>query len=1008
MCIINGRICPLNDNFTSILTKGLAVVDYFLTRHEDLNNVLNFEVITMSSAMEQLGISNTAVSPTKISDHPMIIIDVSPYSVEFHIECSCEMLPCQCVSCPISSSDLQSHLSSDRPSLTHMNTNKPSTHRDLLPARFNIKRVPSDFLSSPSSIQSINEIISKIENEAQIRESIDDVYKSICDIYYTEMSNYFKQRDSTPLSKKKHRNRTKAWWDEELSDLWKDMHNMELSYTKAKRNKNPHRHLLREFRCKQDVFDKTCKRKKRSYLRSQVLHLENINSTDPNIFWENIKRLGPNKKSSVPWECYDDAGNIVTNTDYILEKWRTEFSDLYSPFDDISNEQKLFKENIVRENSKVENEISFNTTNSALNKDITFEEVSKAVKKAKCNKSPGMDGMVYDVLKNDVSVLLLTKLFNICFSSRRVPDAWLQALIYPLPKSQTNDPRVPLSYRGISLLSAVSKLYTSTLNIRLSKYAEENNLIVEEQNGFRENRSCLDHIFVLHDILRIRKQLNSHTFCAFIDFKKAFDFVDRDFLLHKLQKSGIDGNFYFSVKALYTNTRSRVQVNDRMTGWFPVDQGVRQGDSLSPTLFSLYLNDLALSIKEMNNGVYIGGNNISILLYADDIVLLSPTENKLQEMLNQVNSWCSKWGMKINASKTQIVHVRNHQRPRSSFVFKCGDATLSYAEYYKYLGYTIHEFLTNDENVNVLSNAASRSAGRIINIFRKLKNLGIKTYESLYKSYVLPIMNYGSAVWGFAQYSKPQILQNRLSRFYLGVHRFAPVASTKIEMNWLDTRETRWIEMIRYHNVIVSMEKDRLPRMVYEWDKSLNIQAWTSEIEYIFDKIGFDVSKMGISKVDLEHASKELLTINQSTWRRESELKPKLRTFNQIHDFNELQILVTAPVTRMQRSLLAQFKSGILPLKIETDRYQGIKLENRLCKICNLSEPEDEFHFIFRCPALSHARLSMRSGLDISHISLTSDMHTEKLKSLLRSENISSFAIYLECLYKSRQKLIYG
>ena len=269
-------------------------------------------------------------------------------------------------------------------------------------------------------------------------------------------------------------------------------------------------------------------------------------------------------------------------------------------------------------------------------------------------------------------------------------------------------------------------------------------------------------------------------------------------------------------------------------------------------------------------------------------------------------------------------------------------------------------------------------------------------------------MNYGSAVWGFAQYSKPQILQNRLSRFYLGVHRFAPVASTKIEMNWLDTRETRWIEMIRYHNVIVSMEKDRLPRMVYEWDKSLNIQAWTSEIEYIFDKIGFDVSKMGISKVDLEHASKELLTINQSTWRRESELKPKLRTFNQIHDFNELQILVTAPVTRMQRSLLAQFKSGILPLKIETDRYQGIKLENRLCKICNLSEPEDEFHFIFRCPALSHARLSMRSGLDISHISLTSDMHTEKLKSLLRSENISSFAIYLECLYKSRQKLIYG
>ena len=97
----------------------------------------------------------------------------------------------------------------------------------------------------------------------------------------------------------------------------------------------------------------------------------------------------------------------------------------------------------------------------------------------------------------------------------------------------------------------------------------------------------------MHDILRIRKQLNSHTFCAFIDFKKTFDLVNRDFLLHKLQKLGIDGKFYFSIKSLYTHTRSRVQVNDIMTEWFSVDQGVRQGDSLSPTLFSLYLNDLA-------------------------------------------------------------------------------------------------------------------------------------------------------------------------------------------------------------------------------------------------------------------------------------------------------------------------------------------------------------------------------------------------------------------------------
>ena len=89
-------------------------------------------------------------------------------------------------------------------------------------------------------------------------------------------------------------------------------------------------------------------------------------------------------------------------------------------------------------------------------------------------------------------------------------------------------------------------------------------MIVEEQNGFRSDRSSLDHIFVLQNTLRIRNELNSQTFCAFIDFKKTFDFVDRDALLYKLRNIGVDGNFYHTLKALYTGAKSCVKVNDRL------------------------------------------------------------------------------------------------------------------------------------------------------------------------------------------------------------------------------------------------------------------------------------------------------------------------------------------------------------------------------------------------------------------------------------------------------------
>ena len=158
----------------------------------------------------------------------------------------------------------------------------------------------------------------------------------------------------------------------------------------------------------------------------------------------------------------------------------------------------------------------------------------------------------------------------------------------------------------------------------------------------------------------------------------------------------------------------------------------------------------------------------------------------------------------------------------------------------------------------------------------------------------------------------------------------------------------------------------------------------------------------------MEHAYKTLLSINQSAWTREAEMKPKLRTFNKIHDFTCYQTLVQAPVTRIQRSLLSQLKTGILPLKIETDRYQGVKPENRLCKICNLNQPEDEIHFIFTCPALSDTRLSSMSHANLKNTNFSTGSDIQNLTSMFHKKNISSFAIYLERLYKARQKMIYN
>ena len=145
-----------------------------------------------------------------------------------------------------------------------------------------------------------------------------------------------------------------------------------------------------------------------------------------------------------------------------------------------------------------------------------------------------------------------------------------------------------MSYRGISLLPTTSKLFTAALAARLSSYLEANKLLSNEQNGFRPNRSCTDHIFTLYNLCMIRRNLKSDTFLSFIDFKKAFDFVNHEFLFHKLLNAGIHGNYYFAVKNVYKHPVSCVQVNGELTDWFEVGSGVRQGDSLSPIFCLLY------------------------------------------------------------------------------------------------------------------------------------------------------------------------------------------------------------------------------------------------------------------------------------------------------------------------------------------------------------------------------------------------------------------------------------
>ena len=110
----------------------------------------------------------------------------------------------------------------------------------------------------------------------------------------------------------------------------------------------------------------------------------------------------------------------------------------------------------------------------------------------------------------------------------------------------------------------------------------------------------------------------------------------------------INGNLYHAIKTIYQKPLSSVQFDGQLTDWFPITAGVRQGDFLSPLLFTIYINDLVKEMHDIECGVKIGGENLSLLLYADDIVILSDSEANMQKNLDVMSQWCRKWRMSIN------------------------------------------------------------------------------------------------------------------------------------------------------------------------------------------------------------------------------------------------------------------------------------------------------------------------------------------------------------------------
>ena len=219
-------------------------------------------------------------------------------------------------------------------------------------------------------------------------------------------------------------------------------------------------------------------------------------------------------------------------------------------------------------------------------------------------------------------------------------------------------------------------------------------------------------------------------------------------------------------------------------------------------------------------------------------------------------------------------------------------------------------------------------------------------------------------------------------------------------------RKLRWLEIIRLYNRISVIDITRLPRKVLDWDIKCKNKGWMSDFISVCKLTNIPIPTRLNLIYDLDPVRRKMELQCRDEWRDAAEKMSKLDTYVLIKDFTEIGILVKSNLPRAARSLVSRFLCGILPLEIETGRYNDTKRWLRFCKVCGELQVEDELHFLFRCNGIKDVRESTLKVFLDTDVETKTMNECEKAQWLLSKSRIREFADILTALYDARQKIM--
>ena len=707
--------------------------------------------------------------------------------------------------------------------------------------------------------------------------------------------------------------------------------------------------------------------------------LQNENK-NPKAFWESVNNLMEKHKQD-------------SSSDICDEVWIKHFKDLLNANYEDRNESETFNQ----------------SDNNILNDSITSQEVMQAIKMIKNGKSCGVDEISNEMLKLSSPYLLdhFVYLFNFIFKRGTFPSNWRINIIKPIYKGGgTADAS---NYRGIALSSCFSKLLSRILFNRLDNYLEANNILHNEQIGFRKNCRTSDHILTLKTLIDKAFKKSKYLYTSFVDLSKAFDTINRSSLIYKMKLNGINGPFICLIEDMYKELYCTVKCNNHLSETFKTTLGVKQGCILSPTLFALYMNDLVDTFNDSCDQVTLNSTKISCLMYADDIVLLSNSAVGLQNLLNRLEQFCDKWNLTVNVRKTKIMIFNKTGRLMKHIPFTYKNENIDIVNEYKYLGIIFKPSGSFTAAAKYLSNKALKA---LFCIRQALDSDGANTVLQLklYEACVKPILLYCSEIWSLdlikdvnneveKRYEKiiPEKIQTKFCKYTLGVYKTASNNASRGELGLYPVAITGIRNAINFWLHTLELKNNSIVINAFRESETIS-NGYGTKIKQTLYELGFGhIWENGntFSKQKFNHALLDKLKNRYNMFWKKSingdihnnAQTNKLRTYcNLKEDYSLESYCFANDLDKYKVRMFTKLRISAHKLFIEEGRYKNIPPDQRICKLCKM-DVEDEFHFLIRCSKLNNVRTTFFKELTNIVPSFQTKNEYEKFAYILKSKD---------------------